>query len=563
VNDVEEDDEEVDIAGPGRSAPVRRIINCKQINLHASVAPQGNLVQVLSCLRGDYLVFMHEPYTFRGKITGCSGIPLHYYQSKDNVPRAAIATSLPMWLMTDFATPDLAPCCFLTGVASCPEIVVASVYCDIKKNCFSPELKRLLQYCKDTLRPLVLGVDTNAHSHLWGCATNNARGDIMEEHIFAHGLTIHNVGNQPTFASKIGKSIIDVTMSMNIGDEEVQLSHWRIDPRASLSDHRCLEFQLSLGERPPVTGRCILRADWGIFRSKLEASIWNQPKLWSWDVIEEEALSFQTEVEEALEAACPTKIIKPKKINVYWWSDKLAHLRRECRKAERKKRLFPTAERWDSYVAARRLFKKQLRWEKKNSWQLFCSDTKDPAAMAKLNKIVQQAESRTLGMLKKPDGGHTRTPEETVSLLLGTHFPGCLVPRADVKNSALQVVADLPFVTPDRVKAAIDLFGAHKSSGLDGFKPCTLQNMPRNMFLRLACLYQACIQLGYTPKSWRTSKVVFLPKPDKEDYAQAKAFRPISLMSFVFKAMERVILWHLETTALRVNPINSNQHAFR
>ena len=49
----------------------------------------------------------------------------------------------------------------------------------------------------------------------------------------------------------------------------------------------------------------------------------------------------------------------------------------------------------------------------------------------------------------------------------------------------------------------------------------------------------------------------------KDTYDQAKSFRPITLTSYVFKGIEKLVYWHLEETTLRRIPYNKNQHAFR
>ena len=54
-------------------------------------------------------------------------------------------------------------------------------------------------------------------------------------------------------------------------------------------------------------------------------------------------------------------------------------------------------------------------------------------------------------------------------------------------------------------------------------------------------IFRACIALGYIPISWRTSRVVFVPKPGRADYTTVKAFRRISLMSFLLKTLERLV----------------------
>ena len=68
---------------------------------------------------------------------------------------------------------------------------------------------------------------------------------------------------------------------------------------------------------------------------------------------------------------------------------------------------------------------------------------------------------------------------------------------------------------------------------------------------------------GYTPSLWKEAEVIFIPKPGKDDYSLAASFRPISLMSFVFKGMERLVYWNLLDTALAQNPLSSAQHGFR
>ncbi len=79
---------------------------------------------------------------------------------------------------------------------------------------------------------------------------------------------------------------------------------------------------------------------------------------------------------------------------------------------------------------------------------------------------------------------------------------------------------------------------------------------------RLQAIYIASLFSGYILACWRRSKVVFIPKPRKLDYSKAKAFRLITLTSFLFKAMEKVVLKHLEVSHRVHDRLNVNQHAF-
>jgi len=81
----------------------------------------------------------------------------------------------------------------------------------------------------------------------------------------------------------------------------------------------------------------------------------------------------------------------------------------------------------------------------------------------------------------------------------------------------------------------------------------------------ISSLYRATLALGYIPKVWQKSKVAFIPKPGKADYTTctAKAFRPISLTSFLLKGLEKLVDRYLRSGPLMSIPIHPRQHAFQ
>jgi len=66
-------------------------------------------------------------------------------------------------------------------------------------------------------------------------------------------------------------------------------------------------------------------------------------------------------------------------------------------------------------------------------------------------------------------------------------------------------------------------------------------NRGLNISTPLVHIYRASIALGYIPRIWRSSRVTFISKPGKPNYAAAKAFRPISLASFLLKGLEKLV----------------------
>jgi hypothetical protein len=58
-------------------------------------------------------------------------------------------------------------------------------------------------------------------------------------------------------------------------------------------------------------------------------------------------------------------------------------------------------------------------------------------------------------------------------------------------------------------------------------------------------------------------KVVFIPKPGKATYGGPKDFRPISLTSFLFKTMERLVDRFIRDEMAGNSPLHLNQDAYQ
>jgi hypothetical protein len=169
------------------------------------------------------------------------------------------------------------------------------------------------------------------------------------------------------------------------------------------------------------------------------------------------------------------------------------------------------------------------------------------------------------GMVRKPDGTTITTSEELAETLMNTHFPNSTEAPAtpEIKPETRAIAPHYPWINATNFRKAVQLFQNDKAAGPDNIKSIVLKNLPTRIIERICDLYAACIKTGYTPTKWRHSRVIFIPKPGKDDYADPNAFRPISLTPFIFKTMERLVLWHLEETTFRTKPLHRNQHAFR
>jgi hypothetical protein len=153
------------------------------------------------------------------------------------------------------------------------------------------------------------------------------------------------------------------------------------------------------------------------------------------------------------------------------------------------------------------------------------------------------------------------------------HFPGSsLIPEigddshgtsdplgADSRYENPVLVDKHPWLNLTALDQAFKHFGKLKCPGPEGFRPIVLCHFPDPAGQALLQIYNAVIELEYTPMLCCGSDIVFLPRPGKEDYADHWAFQPVSLMPFLFKALERLVKCHMEDHADTFHP---DQHAF-
>ncbi len=184
--------------------------------------------------------------------------------------------------------------------------------------------------------------------------------------------------------------------------------------------------------------------------------------------------------------------------------------------------------------------------------------------MARLKKILTKDKTdQQLTLLKKDDGTLAESKKETLDILMTTHFPDCTPFSGHSRPKSQRLtLPDTDWINIHRVKEAVREFKPGKAPGPDGITGELLQNLDDENLSYLTNLIKASMALGYTPTTWREAKVIFIPKPGKGDYSVAKSFGTITLLSVVFKLIERLALWRIQETALKNIPIHKRQYAF-
>lgn len=118
-------------------------------------------------------------------------------------------------------------------------------------------------------------------------------------------------------------------------------------------------------------------------------------------------------------------------------------------------------------------------------------------------------------------------------------------------------------ISTEKIHWAVESFSPFKTAGEDEIFPALLQRSADIIVPRLQVLFRHSLRFGYIPKCWRGTLVTFIPKVGKPSYDNAKAFRPISLMSFFLKTLEKLFDKHIRSTELVENPFHQLQFAYQ
>jgi len=189
----------------------------------------------------------------------------------------------------------------------------------------------------------------------------------------------------------------------------------------SFSDHRYIEFTISL-DCPLAENITNLRlTNWGYYNNLLNRNLHAPPShIRNRQELDNLVNTFTDICGEALKRACPSRTVKAKH-KPPWWNATLANLKRECRTYFNRAKYNNSESSWNLYHTKLSLYKKEIRISKQRAWANFCSSIESTAEASRLRRIVAKAPA-TIGYLKTNADSWTENSQETLELMLDTHF---------------------------------------------------------------------------------------------------------------------------------------------
>ena len=149
-------------------------------------------------------------------------------------------------------------------------------------------------------------------------------------------------------------------------------------------------------------------------------------------------------------------------------------------------------------------------------------------------KVLKSEARNKIGTLKWADGSFTMTGQETLKVLLETHFPG----SKEVYNFPEEWgQSDLEAYRENWDLLQWTVNWTELRWAINSFDPFKLDDLIIPVFLQqgivlsspLCSIFRACLALGYILMAWRKARVTFIPKPGKPSYTEAKAYCRICL----------------------------------
>ena len=512
------------------------------------------------------IILMTEPYTYANKIVGMPGKSKLIYSRGKETPRAGIAASpdVKITAMENWCSRDCAVGLVKIGGK---QTVLVSLYLDINLRVQQPWVDELMRMVDAKGYPIIIGVDTNAHSSLYGPHTNK-RGEALEDFIIQYGLSVENVGTIPTFETQRGakkiETHIDATLTRGV---PAGVRNWEVNREYNASDHNTISFQVTSECNEPELVRPWGKADWDTFEAKLALADYRVPDSMSMKKLDKLVDRLYKILEEALDEACPLVKMIPKINKSHWATDKHDKMKKKVSELYRLARTSGKEEHWTDYRKADKEFKRVCKLDKNKAWRKFKECIQSEKEMAALAKAAQRTDRSEINVLTKPDGVSTEPGSETIDLLKQTHFPAATDTKHVTYNNRRNLeVAQIKekytdWITTNKINSALAGFEKKKSPGPDGLRPLVFEHLPDSFLRVLEIIYKSSVHLAYTPKAWKRTKVIFISKPGKETYDKPKSFRPISLSNYLLKGMERLVGWRMDK-AIEANPLHHKQHGF-
>jgi ribonuclease HI len=554
-----------------------------QINMGKSLSAPGYLNNLIDD-EGYEIALIQEPYTSNRIIGKLHSQGRAYSNCAGNEsPRACIwvnnnfANKNEVIQMLEFSDKDcVAMKLKLNEIGGKREIIICSAYfpgiLENRTNVISEKLNNLITYSKNERIEIIVGCDANAHNIVWGSKKDCSRGKILLEYLTTKNLYLINEGNAPTWEKNQLQDVIDITFaSLNLSR---LTQEWKVLKQDSGSDHNFISMEIKTIITEREKYRSKKKTKWIGFRSSVKSFL-SIPMGHIEDVedLDHEAHYLTTALIESYHNNCEVTY-RNGKHKMKWQTPALLREKKRVQQLHnRAKRKMTDEDAWREWRLKRNSYNKNCAKASSDCWKKDMAELETISEAARLQKILENRGNKNLGTLRRGDGTYARNCEENNIELLTTHFPDCevihnnedeeITTHTNCHNSPEDDEYIENITTMEKIQWAVNSFSPYKSPGGDKIFPALLQKSFDIIGKRLQTLFRESLKFSYIPKVWRSTQVVFIPKAGRPSYDIAKAYRPISLMSFILKTLEKLLDKNIRIHDIKDTGLSPKQFAYQ
>jgi hypothetical protein len=137
-------------------------------------------------------------------------------------------------------------------------------------------------------------------------------------------------------------------------------------------------------------------------------------------------------------------------------------------------------------------------------------------------------------------------------------------------HKAVRTLAEQPVNTKDdreftkeEVVNTIASMNNNKAPGTDGITGNIYKQVFNTIPIFVTALYNGCLKQGIFPTNWKETKIIPIIKPGREKSTEVTKYRPINLLNYDGKVLEKLLINRINHHASSTGYLNKNQYGFR
>lgn len=438
---------------------------------------------------------------------------------------------------------------------------VTLISCYLTPSDSIEEFKAKVYAIEDEIRnigglTLVAG-DFNSRAVEWGSQTTNSRGRSIVQMSARVGLSVANIGNEPTFRRPGCEGTIpDITLiSESIANK---VENWKVLDIYTASDHQYISYSLRTRETTSTRKTVNTTRKWNVNKLNTSVLISEIDRRSVNSQSEGDARTIVNRTMDIIIKGCnksmpKMKILDGKKSAVYWWNNEIDDIRRRCirlrRIYTRARRRGTADEEHSDYKSARKTLRIAIQNSKKAQWEELKNDiNRDPWGLG--YKLVM----KKLGAKAPASDMDEATMQNIVNTLFPAHEK-----REDLDEEDISGLT--PF-TEEELKSAARNLKNKKAPGPDGIPSEVLKEIAETRPGILLKMYNRCLTEGVFPECWKKQKLVLISK-GKGDPEAPSSYRPLCMLDTAGKLLERLLKPRVEKAISSRGGLSKRQHGFR